>query len=361
MTFTLDFSHRRWETDTDGRAARQTLETARAADAAGMDAIWISEDPEGWDAFAVLGALAVVTERAALGTSVTSPYPRQPKLLAASVATLDHLSRGRAVLGLGRGQVEWHRDALGVETGEPREVMRESIALLRTWWAAPHRATSPPGAHCHVRDWERVVHPLQEHVPIYLAAAGPKTLALAGAVGDGAIFNVLTSDEALRASIPIVRRAAAEAGRDPDALAIVLRTEIVVTDDPAVERKAIDKGKSTIALISTLPGMGRLVQAEGFDVETILREVRAIMGTREMLAEGLGFPAMRREGGLQAARAIIPDALIRRLGIIGPLPEARERLRALADIGVTHVGVELPPEPTSAEAWRRLLTDLREG
>src|SRR5688572_19821441 len=129
MRFTLDLSHHPWTRDRDGTAPRQTLQVAHAADAAGIDAIWASEDPEGWDAFAVLGAIAAVTERADLGPSVTSPYPRHPNLLAASVATLDRISEGRAVLGLGRGQDEWHRAALGGDTSDPLAVLGESITL----------------------------------------------------------------------------------------------------------------------------------------------------------------------------------------------------------------------------------------
>jgi hypothetical protein len=61
---------------------------------------------------------------------------------------------------------------------------------------------------------------------------------------------------------------------------------------------------------------------------------------------------------LTAARALIPDDLIRRLGIIGPLPVVRERLRALDELGVTHVAVTPPQDATSVESWRRLLADL---
>src|SRR5215203_3530043 len=111
MRFSLDLSHHPWTRDREGEAPQRTLQVARAADDGGIDAIWVNEDPEGWDAFAVLSAIAAISERAALGTSVTSPYPRHPNLLAASVATLDALSGGRAVLGIGRGQAEWHRDA----------------------------------------------------------------------------------------------------------------------------------------------------------------------------------------------------------------------------------------------------------
>jgi hypothetical protein len=100
-----------------------------------------------------------------------------------------------------------------------------------------------------------------------------------------------------------------------------------------------------------------LLQTREFDVAALIGELRAIMHTSETLAAGGGFPALRREGDLAAARALIPDDLIRTLGIIGPLPAVRERLRTLTAIGVTHVTVA-PPEPATEEAWRRLLADL---
>lgn len=358
MRFTLDLSHHPWTRDAAGQAPRHTLAVATAADAGGIDAIWASEDPEGWDAFTTLGAIAAVTRSAALGTSVTSPYPRHPNLLAASVATLDRISRGRAVLGLGRGQAEWHRDALGVEIGDPLSALSETIALLRSWWAPPHRASSPEDGQFGVRDWERVVHPVRDRVPILLAAAGPKALDLAGEVSDGVIINLLTSDDVLREIVPRVRAAANAAGRNADALWFVLRTTVAVVDTLDAERAALDRGKHHLALVATLPGMDRLYRIDGFDVPALLAEVRATMRIDETLAAGGGFPALRRQGDLAAARASIPDDLIHRLGIIGPLPLVRERLRVLSGLGVTHVGVTPPRDPTSAEAWRRLLVDL---
>ena len=358
MRFALDLSHHSWTRDRDGQAPRHTIQVARAADAAGIDAIWASEDPEGWDAFAVLSAIAAVTERAHLGTSVVSPYPRHPNLLAASVATLDRLSGGRAVLGLGRGQPEWHRDALGSDTDDPLAQLAETLALLRQWWRTPHRATSPSGGHFRVQDWERVIHPRQVQVPVYLAAAGPRALDLAGTLCDGVIFNAQTSNEVLRQAIPRVRAAAMAAGRDPAGLAFVLGTTTTLADTPDAERKALDRGKNLLALVSTLPGMDRLVRTEGFDVPALLAEVRETMRTRATLAAGGGFAALRRGGDLTAARDLIPDDLIRQLGIIGPLPAVRERLRGLAALGVTHVGVAPPLDATSVESWRRLLADL---
>lgn len=360
MRFTLDFSHHSWARDREGRAPARTLDIARAADAAGIDAIWVSEDPEGWDAFALLGAIAAVTTHAQLGTSVTSPYPRHPNLLAASVATLDRLSAGRAVLGLGRGQTEWHRDALGVDTGEPLAVLAETIALLRGWWAPPHRVSSPDGARFRVRDWERAVSPLQTQAPILLAAAGPKAMQLAAEAADGVIFNLLTSGAFLAEAIPRLRASTEAAGRDPESLCFVLRTTIDVVTDDASERRALDRAKSIFALVSTLPGMDRLVSLAGFDVPAILDEVRTLIRGDETLAAGGGFPERRRQGDLAAARQAIPDALIRELGIIGDLATVRARLKSLERLGVTHVAVTPPGDAVSTEAWRRLLGDLRQ-
>lgn len=358
LRFCLDFGPLAWARDRSPDAVRRTLDVARAADTAGIDAIWASEDPEGWDAFAVLGALATVTSRAALGTSVTSPYPRHPNLLAASVATLDRLSQGRAVLGLGRGQAEWHGDALGIDTGKPLAVMRETVQLLRSWWREPYRASSTPGDHFQVRDWERILGP-QTSPPIYLAAAGPRGLALAGEQCDGVIFNVLTSVDTIREAIPLARKAADDAGRDSSALAFVLRTNVEVVETALAERKALDQAKALLALIATLPGMSKLVRVAGFDHESILAEVAALMQTEQVLASGGGFPELRRQGDLVAARQVIPDDYVRKLALVGPLPVVRAWLQELAALGITHVGVRAPRQVASVDDWRRLLRDLR--
>lgn len=325
---------------------------AEAAAAAGIDAIWATEDPEGWDAFGLLGALAARTRRAMLGTGVTNPFLRHPNLLAASVATLDRLSGGRAVLGLGRGQPEWYRESLGIDADRPLAALEETIALLRAWWAAG-RAASPPGGAFAVRDWERQIGPLGTP-PILLAAAGPKALALAGRAADGAIFNAYTSESVLAEAIPAVRAEAATAGRDAAALRFVLRTPATVTADPVA---ALGRAKATIALVNGLPGMERLIREPGFDTEAIVAAIRRRLGTEDLLAAGRGFADLRR-GDLAGAKAAVPDDLAARLAIAGDLPTVRARLAVLAELGVTHVSVSPPDDGTTA-GWAALLGELR--
>jgi len=366
LRFCLDLTHHAWARarPDDPAPIHRTLDLARAADAAGIELITVSEDPDGWDAFAVLGALAGATSRVRLGTGVTNPYLRHPNLLAASVATLDRLSSGRAFLGLGRGQTEWSERALGMDAGEPLAVLEETIRLLRQWWTPPHQASSaeldPPGEHFRVRGWERTIHPAQPPPgpPIYLAAAGPRALALAARRADGVIFNALTSPDFLAATIPRVRATAQAAGRDPHALAFILKTAVVVTDDPD---PVLARQKNLIALINTLPGMDRLLVTPGFDLPAIMAEVRRLMRTEEVLAAGGAFPDLRRAGDLPAARAAIPTALVERLAIVGPLPHVRARLRHLADLGVTHVFVAPPESDVPADALAETVRALASG
>ena len=147
------------------------------------------------------------------------------------------------------------------------------------------------------------------------------------------------------------------AGRETDALAVVLRTSVVVTDDPS---RALRDAKSALSLINTLPGMDRAVEVAGWDVPGILAEARRAMGTDQMMASGGGFAALRGVADFAAARAAIPDGLAERLAIAGPLPAVRRRLARLAELGVTHVSVASPAD-ASAAGWQNLLGDLGEA
>lgn len=363
LRFCLALTHGRWAEASDPEAeVARTLAQGRLADAAGLDAIFVSEDPDGWDAFAVLSALARSTEHVRLGTGVTNPYLRHPNLIAASVSTLDRLSGGRAFLGLGRGQAEWYARAFGMATGKPLAVLEETVDLLRTWFQPPHRASGhgisgdPP--HFPVDDWERGVDPVQAYLPIYLAAVGPKALALTGRIADGLIINDLASPAFVEGAVREIRRSADAAGRDRAALSVFLRDGITVTDNP---EPLLERRKTTIAMIHALPGMERLMETPGYDTEAIIAEVRRHMRTDEVLARGGGFADLRRAGDLEAAKASIPTELVAKLALVGPAGELRERLRSLAAVGVTHVFVSPPGPQVSSDDLAKTIATLTPG
>ncbi|MBA3274286.1 MAG: LLM class flavin-dependent oxidoreductase [Chloroflexia bacterium] len=363
LKFALDASPGAWATaqrrggrDAVRQAVDHTVELARIADAAGIESIWLLEDPDGWDAFGVLGAMARVTERIRLGTGVTSPYYRHPSLLAASVSTLDLLSDGRAFLGLGRGQAEWFEQSLGMTIGKPVRALRETIALLGQWWSPDMRARSGEAAtEFAVRDWERVFRPVQSQVPIYLAAVGPLALRLAGEVADGVLFNDLSSITFMRGAIESVWAAALASGRDPAALSFYARTSIAITGDPEA---IYERRKGTVAAIHVLPGMERLLESPGFDTARIIADVRRAMRTEETLQAGGGFGQLRRAGDLDAAKRAIPNGLMRELVVAGSVEEVRARLRQLRAIGITHVFLAAQGPGVTAESLGELLSDL---
>ncbi|MDQ3655615.1 MAG: LLM class flavin-dependent oxidoreductase [Chloroflexota bacterium] len=363
LHFALDASPSSWaaaQRRGDRHAIRQavdrTIELARIADVAGIESIWLLEDPDGWDAFAVLGAMARATERIRLGTGVTNPYYRHPALLAASVATLDLLSDGRAFLGLGRGQAEWYERSLGMKVGKPVRALRESFGLLRQWWSPGMRATSEDAdTEFAIDDWERVFRPLQSRMPVYLAAVGPLALKLAGECADGVLFNDLSSIQFMREAIRTVRDAASASGRDPATLSFYARASVTITSDPEA---LYERRKSTIAAIHVLPGMERLLESPGWDTARIIADVRRAMRTAETLDRGGGFGDLRRAGDLDAAKRAIPTGLMHELVVAGSVEEVRARLAQFQEIGITHVFLTNQGSSATVESLGQLLRDL---
>jgi alkanesulfonate monooxygenase SsuD/methylene tetrahydromethanopterin reductase-like flavin-dependent oxidoreductase (luciferase family) len=354
MEFCLALSHHPWIREADAVVSTADLLRAiQVADQAGLDSVWLTEDPDGWDAFSVLGAASQRTERIRLGSGVTNPYLRHPNLLAMSVATVDRLSNGRAFLGLGRGQPEWYRRGLGIATGRPPEVLSETISLLRQWWQPPHRATS--AGHFPVRDWPRAVHPVQPHVPIYLAALGPLALDVAARQADGVLLAEFASLPFLDQVIRHTREAIVETGRDPATFAFLLKTEIEVTSTP---ERALDRRKNLLALVHTLPGMARHLAVPGYDVPEIIARVREVMRVDEVLARGGSFIDIREAGDFKAARRLIPTELVDQLSLVGTAERVRERLMLLQTIGITHVFIA-PPRGLSAGEYAALIATLR--
>lgn len=353
MEFCLSLSHHSWTRGRDARlSVEQTLETIRLADRAGIESVWLSEDPDGWDAFAVLGAAARLTDRIRLGTGVTNPYLRHPNLLAMSVSTLDRLSNGRAFLGLGRGQPEWYEQRLGYEVGSPLEALTDTIDLLRQWWVEPHRASVD--GHFKVGDWTHAFGPVTQP-PVYLAALGPKALELAAAKFDGLLMSEFASIHFLRRLVNEFDERFRAGGREIDSFPIFVRTAIEVTDNP---EPVLERRKNLIALVNALPGMSRHMHVPGFDVPKIMERVRRAMHTDEVLADGGAFIDIRRVADFAEARRNIPTELVDELSYVGSPARIRRKLRRLADIGITRVFVQ-PPTDLDERAFVTMLESVQ--
>ncbi len=169
------------------------------------------------DPFVALASAAAVTEHIRLGTGIALPAQREPIVTAKAVATLDHLSGGRAVLGVGFG---WNQDELadhGVSMADRRDVAREVVLTMQALWT--QEVASFDGTHIHLSPswaWPKPVH---GHLPVLLGGSpGPKLFAHIAEYGDG---WMPVGGAGLSTAIPELRRVVSEAGRDPATLEIV--------------------------------------------------------------------------------------------------------------------------------------------
>ncbi len=229
-----------WVQRTDWPSLRTAVE---AADAAGADDLWIddhllsdegdADDPklEGWT---TLAALAAVTTRARLGLLVAANTFRNPGLTAKLATTLDHISGGRAILGIGGGWFEEEHRAFGIEFGtgfgERLDRLAEAVPLIRR--LLDGKRVTASGRFYRFHDAVAVPRPLQAHLPILIGGSGPtKTLPLVARSAD--LWNAYGTPESLSASDAILRQCCAEIGRDPEAIERTVNLNVVVRSTPA--------------------------------------------------------------------------------------------------------------------------------
>jgi F420-dependent oxidoreductase-like protein len=226
-----------WVQRTDWPSLRDAIQ---AADDAGADDIWIDDhlladeghrdDPklEGW---ATLAAAAAVTTHARLGLLVAANTFRNPGLTAKLATTVDHVSGGRAILGIGGGWFEEEHDAFGFDFGsgfgERLDRLAEAVALIRRLLDG-ERVTAR-GRFYRLHDAVCAPRPIQPHLPILIGGSGPtKTLPLIARSAD--LWNAYGTPSSLAASDAILRAACADVGRDPESIERTVNLNVVVRD-----------------------------------------------------------------------------------------------------------------------------------
>ena len=266
------------------------------------------------DPYVELGAAARETKSLLLATTVAVPAPANPAVMAASIATVNEISGGRAVLGVGRGV------ATARQIGEPGLTtvrLAEYVRALRTLLAGDEAAWG--GTPMRLR-W--VGRAGLRPPPVILSGYGPRTLRLAGRCADGVLIAAAVGGPVLRDAIAAARDGAREAGRDPGELAIWVMGRASVGDSP-------DEALSDLKAI--LAGAGRQLDSRDPD-----------------LSDDLGSAVTELKKRYVEADHVVPgganDALIDELGLTGYLAgrfaiagtaeQCRRQLQELADLGV---------------------------
>ncbi|MGH3342949.1 MAG: LLM class F420-dependent oxidoreductase [Carbonactinosporaceae bacterium] len=303
------------------------LELAREADRLGYAVCWAAE-AYGSDAATILAWIAAHTERIDVGSAVFQIPGRTPALTAMTAATLDTLSGGRFRLGLGVSgpQVSegWH----GVRFARPLGRTREYVEVVRA--ALRRERVRYEGEHFQLplaggpgKAIKLTVHPVREHIPVYLAAVGPKNLELAGEIADGWLA-VFFSPEHAGESLSHIQAGRAKNGTDLAGFDVVPTVPLVVGDDLAAAAAPV---RAYAALY--IGGMGSREQ-------NFYNQLARRMGY-EAAAEQIQDRFLARD--YDAAAAAVPFDFIDQTSLIGPKERIADRMRAYARCGVTTLTV----------------------
>src|SRR3954454_3486148 len=331
-----------------GLTADEQLKLVREAESLGYDSVW-SAEAYGSDAATMLAWLAGQTETIKLGSAIFQMPGRSPAMTAMTAVTLDQLSNGRMVLGIGSSGPQvaegWHGQPFAKQLQRTREyvdIVRLALARKRVEYRG--EAYELPIPNGPGKALKLMIAPEQETIPIYIAAIVPKNTALTGEIADGWIPTFF-SPEYMHEAKRLLEEGAAkrESGKLPDDFDIAPMVSIAIDDD--IER-ARDVVRPLLALY--VGGMGsreknfynQLVSRYGF--EDAAREVQDLY----------------LDGKKDEAAAALPAELIDQTTLVGSADHIKERLAVYADAGVGTL--MFSPIDFTAEGRSRVLRTVAE-
>lgn len=304
---------------------------AQRAEALGYESLWVAE-AWGTDAISILGAVAAATQRVQLGTAIINVFSRTPALIAQTAATLDALSGGRFVLGLGTSGHQvvhgWH----GIPFERPVLRTREVIEIVRT--VLQRKPLRHEGDVFHLaQGLKLMMHPLKSEVPIYLATLTPAGLRLTGELADG-WMPTMFAPEHLDVFRPELEEGARRGGRDLARLSIAPLVPVAIADDLRAGREAV---RPWAALY--VGGMGS--RERNYYNQTVMRY--------GFTAEARRVQDLFLAGQKIEAAAALSDTLLDAVAITGPPAKIKERLDAYRAAGVTTLLARLHARDEAAE------------
>ncbi|MCW3007325.1 MAG: class flavin-dependent oxidoreductase [Solirubrobacterales bacterium] len=309
---------------------------ARLAEQRGFESVWVAETRLTRDAFVPMAAIAEATEHIKIGSGIVNVYTRNPVLLAISFAALHELAPGRIIIGLGAG-AKAVLEPQGIAFDRPLTRMREYLhvlpQLLQGETVTFHGETvTVDGARLDDEMTAGSGAALSDRLPIYMGVTGPRALELTGQVADGVMLNALLPTSYVAHARERMAAGAKRSGRDPREIDITMAVVVSPDEDSRVGK---DRARRFAALyISMFP---KLASGTGLE-ESFMAEIRA------------SFDA----DGLEAAAAVIPDAVVDTLCAAGTPEECRKRLDEYRAAGVA-VPILAPLEPSTQFAIETLI------
>ncbi|MGC0314278.1 TIGR03842 family LLM class F420-dependent oxidoreductase [Kitasatospora acidiphila] len=302
--------------------ARLVVERMRRAEAAGFSHGWTFDSAVLWqEPFVIYSQILAQTERLTVGPMVTNPSTRSWEVTASTFATLNDMFGNRTVCGIGRGD-----SAMRVAGRQPATLARLSEAMRVIKGLAEGRSVELDGTELQL-PWVR-----DGRLPVWMAAYGPKALALAGHQADGYILQ-LADPFLTEYMIKAVRRAAAEAGRDPSSVTICVAAPAYVTadDSPAALAHAREQCRWFGGMVGN--HVADLVRHYGEHSELVPEALTDYIKGRQ----GYDYAHHGRAGNPDTT--FVPDEIVDRFCLLGPVEAQLARLARLRELGVDQFAV----------------------
>jgi alkanesulfonate monooxygenase SsuD/methylene tetrahydromethanopterin reductase-like flavin-dependent oxidoreductase (luciferase family) len=291
-----------------GRDLDRATERVKRAEALGYESAYVTHIAAR-DSLTLLTHYAGATERIRLGTGVLPIFSRTPASCAQTAATIDEISSGRMVLGLGVSHRVTVENWFDAEITKPVAQMREYARIVR----AILRGEEPPSGEFFNTRFRFMGYPPRPELPIYIAALSPNMLQLAGELGDGVMLWLCNPDYIRDTVVPEVTKGRERAGLALDGFDIVAAVPVAV-GDPAVTRNAFRK---ELIPYASLPFYRSMLERSGFG------------------ADLAAFDEGMAAGDIERAMAGLSDGLLDSLAGLGSPDAARAKVREYRDAGTT--------------------------
>jgi 5,10-methylenetetrahydromethanopterin reductase len=327
------------------------VERARLAEGHGYEAVWVPDERFYREVYSCLGQIAAHTRKVLLGPCVTDPFARHPALTAMAIATLDEISDGRAMLGIGAGISGFAE--LGIKREKPARAIRESIELIR---ALLRGETVHYDGEVVAFDRGRLSFPPpRADIPVYVASNGPLGQRVGAELADGVIMEACASTAEVRAFRDAVAGSARRAGRDPRSIRIIARLNTCISPDGRAARDAV---RPTVARYL---GAGRL--------RSRTAAVQGLMLSEEVVAAVAGAPYAAGVAPYLPLLRLITDRHVDAFTLAGTVGEVAEHAIALREAGADTIiarpfaaegcSIEETIVALGTEVWPRVTRGMR--
>jgi F420-dependent oxidoreductase-like protein len=252
------------------KTLEESVLRAKMAERLGFKSVWTTQMPDARDAALVLASYANATERVTLGTGVLPIYTRHPTAMAQMAASLDELSDGRFILGIGISHKLTVESMWGLRLQRPVDAMREYLHVVRT--TLREGACSFEGEFFTARS--AYSGPRRPDMPIMVSAQNPRMLELAGQLTDGVVLWMSSPAYIRDQIVPALAAARQKAGKSMDGFEVVAAVPVCLTADRAA---GLEVFRSTVARYASLPYYRKVMDASGFKAQLDAEEISEAM------------------------------------------------------------------------------------